>query len=524
MLALVIFSALFVGDVAEASPATLSARRIINETIQLNVPSSPTAGRQVVDAAFQSYSIEFSYMADYAGNDSYPNEFSKRMLQNLYDISGAYPIIRAGGSTQNRATWIQNQTEAIIETIAPGADQPSALSIGPAWLQSFQQFPEGTRYIYGLSFQDGAAGLDQVLLEAVPAYQALGDSLYAYEIGNEVDGFPGGRRPANWTVQDYATQWKQYAASVDEELQTSAGVQDFEPLFQAGAFEAPRRLNNISYFTAQTAEEAGIASTGKVKTISDHDYMGSNCADNTSPATLGYNLLNHFRMTSLMFYHDYLSNYSVTQGIPYVIGETNSISCQGEAGISDVFGAALWSIDYILYGATRQVSRMYFHQGTPYRYSAWQPIKINDTNAQPKALYYGNLFTSTVLAGGNKQVDILVNETSFTAYAIYNSGTGSSDAANAESQLSSIVLVNLNIFNSTQSADERPYIAVNLPEAASQASVRRLTAPGVEVKEGISWAGRNVTQDGYIVGQETTESVDSGQVIVGAGEALLVTV
>ena len=253
-------------------------------------------------------------------------------------------------------------------------------------------------------------------------------------------------------------------------------------------------------------------------------YMGSNCADNTVPAELGTNLLNHFHMTSLMYYHDFLSNYSVAQGIPYVIGETNSISCQGEAGISDVFGAALWSIDYILYGATRKVSRMYFHQGTPYRYSAWQPIKINDTDAQPKALYYGNLFTSTALAGGNKQVDILVNETSFTAYAIYDAVNTTDESIGNASQLDSIVLVNLNMFNSTQPATERPYIAVTLPTVASNAEVRRLTAPGVEAKDGISWAGKNVTQDGYIVGQEVVEGVENGQVSIGAGEALLILV
>lgn len=54
--------------------------------------------------------------------------------------------------------------------------------------------------------------------------------------------------------------------------------------------------------------------------------MGSNCADNKVPATLAGNLLDHFHMTSLMRYHDFLSNFSVSHGVPYVIGETNSIS------------------------------------------------------------------------------------------------------------------------------------------------------------------------------------------------------
>jgi hypothetical protein len=34
------------------------------------VPEHPPAGQQVVDANYQSYSIEFSYMQDYAGNNT----------------------------------------------------------------------------------------------------------------------------------------------------------------------------------------------------------------------------------------------------------------------------------------------------------------------------------------------------------------------------------------------------------------------------------------------------------------------
>jgi hypothetical protein len=55
-------------------------------------------------------------------------------------------------------------------------------------------------------------------------------------------------------------------------------------------------------------------------------YMGSNCKGNTKPATLADNLMDHFHMTSLMWYHEYLSNYTVSQNSSYVIGETNSIS------------------------------------------------------------------------------------------------------------------------------------------------------------------------------------------------------
>lgn len=242
-----------------------------------------------------------------------------------------------------------------------------------------------------------------------------------------------------------------------------------------------------------------------------------------------------------MYYHDYLSNYTVSQNSTYVIGETNSISCQGQYGVSDVFGAALWSIDYVLYVATLHVSKIYFHMGTPYRYSAWQPIDIINSTAygtqykKAKPLYYGNLFTSTVLSGGNKQVSILVNETSFTAYGVYDAeigvgALGKKGQGQGQGKLGSVVLVNLAMWNSTM-AGSRPYTEVQLGGLAGLnkndvacAKVKRLTSPGVEIADNITFAGQYVASDGSIVGNQVTEKLSSkGTVLVGAGEAVLVT-
>ena len=78
----------------------------------------------------------------------------------------------------------------LIETFSPDdTDQPSSLSIGPSWMESFQTFPNGTLFVYNLNFGDGEEGLEQTVLEAVNALQGLGSKLYAFEIGNEVDGW-----------------------------------------------------------------------------------------------------------------------------------------------------------------------------------------------------------------------------------------------------------------------------------------------------------------------------------------------
>ncbi|KAI9659153.1 MAG: hypothetical protein M1821_002113 [Bathelium mastoideum] len=467
-------------------------------------------------------------MQDYAGNASHPNEFSRQLLFNLQNISGALPIIRAGGSTANRAIYYPNQTEAVILTFSePGADQPSAMTIGPKWVESFQQFPSGTQYIYNLNFNDGESGLNQTVMEAESAFHGLSQSLYAYEIGNEVDGWPGSsRRPANWTLQDYVDQWLLYATAIGKDAIGSSLDQSLEPLFQGCAFEAPRKLEVSSIvWNVANAIRDGMARSHRLKTVSDHEYMGAACAGSPVP-TLQGNLLNHYHMTSLMYYHEALGNMTAALGVPYVIGETNSISvrCQGTKGISDVFGAALWSVDYTLYASTLKVSRMHYHMGTPYRYSAWQPVSYNDTAASAKPIYYGSLFLSTAFAGGDKQVTSILNDTTLAAYAIYHSLSEEATNHN-QSTLEAVAIINMVMYNATQPADQRPYTLFNLSSVGvqrSEAKVRRLTAPGVDSQDNIEFAGQSVNSKGQLVGSLTLEVISDGAVFVGAGEAVLV--
>jgi hypothetical protein len=249
--------------------------------------------------------------------------------------------------------------------------------------------------------------------------------------------------------------------------------------------------------------------------------MGSICGTSYTLPTIAYNLLNHTHTTSILYYHEYLGNYTVSQNIPYVLGETNSVSCQGLAGVSDVFAASLWSVDYIMYIATLHVQRVFFHMGTPYRYSAWQPIEHNGTAAGVKALYYGNLFTARALAGGGKKVTVLVNETSFTAYGIWDSPTTSCQQGGQGDTLTGLVVVNMQVWNSTM-AGERPYEAVQLPDGFAEARVLRMTSPGVDVAENITVGGQWVGGDGTIMGALVEEKVNGVKVLVGAGEAVLV--
>jgi hypothetical protein len=111
------------------------------------------------------------------------------MLQNLKDLSGSASHIRIGGTTANHGFYVADQKEAIIRNFAtPGADQPANLSWGPAYLESFKVFPEGTKYTVGVTFDSGKDGEDASVEEARAFYEGIEKDLYAIEVGNEFDG------------------------------------------------------------------------------------------------------------------------------------------------------------------------------------------------------------------------------------------------------------------------------------------------------------------------------------------------
>lgn len=60
----------------------------------------PMPDAEIVPRDLQSFSIEFAFFPDYAGNKSHPNVFTKNLLRNFKDITGTYPLVRVGGTSQ----------------------------------------------------------------------------------------------------------------------------------------------------------------------------------------------------------------------------------------------------------------------------------------------------------------------------------------------------------------------------------------------------------------------------------------
>jgi putative heme degradation protein len=77
--------------------------------------------------------------------------------------------------------------------------------------------------------------------------------------------------------------------------------------------------------------------------------------------------MNHTNLIIAAKPHIDLNIFHRQNGRTYTIGETNSISGQGSHGVSDVFGSALWLVDYCLYLAAQVFSPVESTNPTPYQ-------------------------------------------------------------------------------------------------------------------------------------------------------------
>lgn len=209
--------------------------------------------------------------------------------------------------------------------------------------------------------------------------------------------------------------------------------------------------------------------------------------------TLQKTLMNHTAVIQNAAPHiDLMQNLSaenLTPNIPYILGETNSLYNEGRAGLSNSFGAALWGVDWNLYCASQGIRRVYMHQGTDYRYGAWQPIETNKTSLGTKAPYYGNIMVAAMTQGIKdvRIVNIPLSQDTESAYAAYVDG-----------KLARIAVVNMVEYNYTSGADslsekDRPKAKYpfHLPYSVTSGSVsvQRLLANGSNAITGVTWDG-----------------------------------
>ena len=312
--------------------------------------------------SFQSLSVEFQFFPDYTGNQSNPNTFSLGLFDSL-DKIGDPMYIRIGGSSEDRVYYNASFPRAIESFFDyPWESNPYNGTMGPSFFDGIALLPQGQRYVFGVNeggFNNSQGvhsqriTMDNIANQVKAAWAAMreGDRLWAIETGNEMSGF-------NFSYQgvwyrDPDDRWN-LADFVREAFNTTYDLvqgpilpgaphrdQSRNPLWRAGdlsGFKAPA-------WTFQGTWELGQNAWHRLREYSVHLYPATMCAANLgAEVTIANTMLNHDLSAATLEPMRPYAAYTAEQGVEFVIGECNSVSCSGKPGVSDSFSAALWAL------------------------------------------------------------------------------------------------------------------------------------------------------------------------------------
>lgn len=243
----------------------------------ISIPSRAPQDAGVPLENFVSFSIELSYFPDFAGNLSNPNTFSNNLLDNIAAYSGSKPYIRVGGSSQDNAIFDASQERAtILHFATPTSDQPSNLTFGPKFFESYHTWP-GTTFSHGFNLKANTTAAHDALLASVPyACKSLRGQLLAWELGNEADlytvflGSPPAR-PASYRHVEYVDEWLTLTRAIRTRMQRACPDLASDVLFKwyAPSFAGPQPALPISMDAVRTWE-AGLDTDRDLKVWAAH--------------------------------------------------------------------------------------------------------------------------------------------------------------------------------------------------------------------------------------------------------------
>jgi hypothetical protein len=199
-----------------------------------------------------------------------------------------------------------------------------------------------------------------------------------------------------------------------------------------------------------------------------------------------------------------LGSLAKSLSVPGLLTESNTVSCAGRQGVSDVFASALWGVDNQLLVAQNGVSGMYLNSdvsgvcGSPY-YTPFCPLTSADDQAgalRAQPVYYAQLLLHQL--GTGAFLPVTNNDlTDLRVYAVRN-GTRLR-----------LVIVNVDDPATTRA---RP-VTFTLPASYHHGSFYRLTAPSLAATSGISLGGHGVGVNGTFSGPGLTTLAVSGRTL-----------
>ncbi|KAI7784944.1 hypothetical protein LA080_008343 [Diaporthe eres] len=441
-----------------------------------------------LDPAPVGISFEFFAFPSYFTNVTATNQ----CLSNWKTLTGVWPPIRIGGTTQDRAQYDPATSAYVVYTVASPADAPASLTFGSSFMTLANTY--GGSVVVGLN--RGKNNISNTIAAAKVAVSGM-SNLLAIELGNEPEYYAGAGQPIAAGGWDPATD----AASQNNwDILVGSAIGKTNIIQAGNSNSLPPTWGAAELIATENATVKQF-----VKTYAHHNYPGGTVTS----------LMSHSNIATNLHQFDADIAAALGQGKPYIFGETNSVSGGGAATVSPTFGAALWTMDHALRATYSNMSRTYFHHGTVgnCQYCFWGRYSMG-------APYYGATAAVALLAGASHLTALDTGSTNYAGYATFDS-TGAPLR---------VLLYNSDYFNGTGTRITQSFVLTGLDTAAS-VRAKRLTAASALSRQdqggNPTFGGQTYANGTCVVGgAETYETVavSGGQATftVKASEALVV--
>jgi len=375
----------------------------VNATVTF---SSANAGRPL-NPSFDGLSYEKTQITEFFFNSN------NIPLVKLFGLISTPAVLRLGGGTVDQSGW-----NGISNTVPITSTQVDTLA------GFMKVLPGNWKVIYGINFVSNTPA--NAAAEAVYAANALGTNLLGYELGNEPEYYP------NFSYSSYRSSWRSLAAAITNAVPGWAGTNGGTGWVFADADAGQGQLAAITDPFA--SDESGVVSL-----LTQHYYRAAGGSINDTMQLL----LQPDPSILVPLVTNIVGAANGHQSLGARITETGSYSAGGVQGVSDAYGAALWSLDFMFTMAVNGGAGVNFHGGWISPYSPLIDDRTNVWRVGPE--FYGLKMFSLLPQGNVIPAAITVySGTNLTAYGVRQaSGAISALLNNKDANNTVVVTVSL---------------------------------------------------------------------------------
>ncbi len=297
--------------------------------------------------------VGLSYESEQLANPQFFTSANSGLIEQFRALA-AHGVLRLGGNTSEFSWWKPDaaaqppKRDGVHEIYG----EPTArlqYSITPEAVDNLRKFLDAADWtcIYGLNLGTGTP--ETATAEAKYAHQALGGRLRYFQLGNEVDLFPPRLRDkASWNSETYLKQWAEFARAVTRAVPEAS-------------FGMPDVASNIDWLPEIAENWSRVMAGGpapRLAMLTHHYYFSG------PPSSPDANMTRMLHTDPKVLHDAAVTKAAAAKlGVPYRMTEGNTCYQGGKPGLSDVFGAALWSADYLLTLASWGYAGVNLHGG-----------------------------------------------------------------------------------------------------------------------------------------------------------------